>query len=138
MNGDGTGADQMVMIIAGLLVGASGAFLVVLGAAVFLVPGRAAAFLRGFASSWRAHVLEQTLRLLAGMGFVVYGPAMRWPLAFEVFGWVVVATAAGLLLVPWRWHRRFGALVIPPLIRWMWAFGIAAALLGALILFGLS
>ena len=42
---------------------------------------------------------------------------MRFTTAVSILGWVVIATTAGLLLVPWRRHRRFAERVVPWVIR---------------------
>jgi hypothetical protein len=49
---------------------------------------------------------------------------MRYPELFRLFGWLIVVSAAGLLLTPWRWHNKFATWVMPTLIRPMglWLF----------------
>ena len=104
---------------AGVVVVASGLWLVGFSVAIFVTPAHAERLLRSFASSARAHFTEQILRLLAGMAIILFAPLMRFPDLFRVFGWVLIVTTAGLLLIPWRWHRQFAELVIPPVIRHM-------------------
>ena len=125
-------------LLAGLVVVAFGLFLVGLGGLVFARPDRAQRFLESFASSARAHYTEQLLRLAAGVALVRFSPRMHRPELFELFGWVIAGTAALLLLVPWRWHHAFGRWVIPMAVRRMKLFGIAALLLGTLVLAGAS
>lgn len=125
----------MLFVSGAVVLGASG-FLIGLAALVVLAPDSADRFFRAFASSARAHVLEQSLRLLAGAGFVLYAQRMWLPLVFEVFGWVLVSTAAILLLLPWRLHHRFAQRVIPMVIchkRWYAAFSLA---MGVFVLAG--
>lgn len=121
--------------LAGAVVLAFGLTLIGLAAWILAVPERAAKFLRGFASSARAHYTEQVLRLIAGAAVVVFAAEMRFASAFRVFGWLLVVTAAGLLLMPWRWHRRFGEWAIPLAIRHIRLYAFAAFLLGAVIVF---
>lgn len=120
--------------IAGAVVVACGLFLI--GFAVAMLTARAASerFLRKFASSAEAHFTEQTLRLIAGGGFVLFAPEMRYPLVFVAFGWVLIVTAAGLMLLPWRWHQRFGEWAIPLAIRHMRLYAVAALALGGFVL----
>ena len=120
--------------LARILVILSGLWLVGLAAATALAPDRAAKFLERFASTARAHYTEQALRLVAGVAILVYAPEMRLPDLFRLCGWVVAGTAVGLLLVPWRWHHRFGRWAIPLAVRHLRLLGLGALLLGAAIL----
>ena len=115
----------------------AGFYFVALGAAAFLAPPRAAAFLLGFARTARAHYLELTLRALAGGALVWQGPQMRFGPAFSGFGWLLILTTAGLAVVPWRWHRAFALRVVPYALRYPPVLGFAALLLGGLVLVGL-
>jgi hypothetical protein len=109
----------------------------VLAATAFLAPSRAAAFLLGFAGTARTHYLELALRGLAGGAFVWQGPHMRFGSAFVGFGWLLLLTTVGLALVPWRWHRAFARRAVPYALRYPPVLGLAALLLGSLVLAGL-
>ena len=88
-------------------------YLVALGAAALLAPRRAARFLLGFAATPARHYAELAARLGVGAALVVQAPRLPFTDAFALVGWVVLATTAGLLLVPWRWHRRFTHVPLP-------------------------
>ena len=122
--------------LAGLVVVASGLFLVGLGAVAFARPALARRFLESFASSARTHITEQLLRLVAGLALVAYSPRMWLPAAFEVFGWVIAGSAAALLLLPWRWHHAFGKWAIPLAVERLKLFGLGSLALGGVILYG--
>jgi hypothetical protein len=112
----------------------TGVFLIGLAAASFVVPDKAGRFLLSFAGTPFAHFLEMALRLAIGAAFVIRSPFMRFPEAFNFFGWVLIVTTAGLVVLPWRWHRRFAQRVVPPAIRRLEPIGIASLALGALVL----
>jgi len=120
--------------LAGAVVVASGVWLVALAGWIAIAPDRAARFLDSFAGSVRAHVMEQILRLIAGAAMVVYAPETRFQDAFRVFGWIIVVTSVVLLVLPWRWHRRFARWAVPIAIRHIRLLGLGALLLGAAIL----
>ena len=122
--------------LSGSIVVISGLWLVGLAAAILITPGRAERFLTSFASSARAHYTEQALRLLAGAGIIVFAPEMRFPNLFMIFGWLLVVTAAGLLLIPWQWHNRFGEWTIPLAIKYKKFYAVGAIVLGGFILYG--
>ena len=124
-------------VAAGAGVAVSATWLIGLAVFIAIDAGRARQFLEKFASSFRAHALEQFLRLTAGMAFIGFSSEMRYPSAFEAFGWVLVVSAVLLLLLPWRLHQRFAGLVIPPLTRHLTMFGLSALLLGAIILYAM-
>lgn len=114
---------------------ATGVCLIGFAVSVVVIPARAARFLTGFASSARAHYTEQVLRLVAGAAIVVFAAEMRFPALFSIFGWILVVTAAALLVVPWRWHHRFGQWAIPLAIRHIKLYALGAFVLGSFILY---
>jgi hypothetical protein len=125
---------EIVSLLSGLVVVGFSMFLIGLAAVIASKPPLAERFLRSFASSARAHYTEQGLRLLAGAAIVTFANSMWYPRLFELFGWLVVVTAIGLILMPWRWHQKFGTWAIPLVIRHMWLFALGAFALGSFIL----
>jgi hypothetical protein len=121
--------------IAGSVVVAFGLWLIGLAAFILVAPARAGRFLMGFASSARAHYAEQGLRLIVGTAVAIFAPMMMFPALFRVFGWLIVLSTLGLLLLPWRWHRRFARRVMPPVVRHGKWFAVASFILGAFVLF---
>ncbi len=94
--------------------------------------------LKSFASSARAHYTEQAARLIAGAAIVIFAPSMWYPDLFKVFGWLIIVTTLGLLLIPWQWHHKFGKWAIPLAIRHLKLYALCAFALGTLILYGVS
>ncbi|MCB1045123.1 MAG: hypothetical protein KDC35_19425 [Acidobacteria bacterium] len=88
-----------------------------------------------FASSASAHYKEQFARLIAGLGLLGNSPHMRFSTFFEVLGWAIVVTALVLIALPWRWHHRFGLLVIPLAQKYVIAYGMMAGLLGGFLIY---
>lgn len=113
----------------------TGFYFVGLGVIAFSAPDRAGRFLLRFAETPFAHFLEMFLRLAMGAAFVIRAPLMLFPDAFKLFGWLLVVTTACLLVVPWRWHRRFAQRVVPQALRWLRLVAMVALTLGALVLF---
>jgi hypothetical protein len=131
-------AVEIVNLLSGLVVVGFCIFLIGLAIVIAINPRLAERFLRSFASSARAHYLEQGLRLLAGAALVEFASSMWHPKLFELFGWVVVVTAVGLMLMPWQWHHKYGTWAIPLVIRHMRLFALGAFALGGFILYGVS
>ena len=100
-------------LLSGILVVGFGAFLVGLGIVIAINPLLAERFLKSFASSARAHYTEQASRLVAGVAIVIFAPSMWFPDLFMLFGWLIIVTTLGLLLIPWQWHNKFGEWAIP-------------------------
>ena len=116
------------------VVGAAGAYLVVLGVAALVVPARAARFLLGFASTRRLHVFEILCRVLVGASLVTAAPSLSPARPFTWLGALLLGTSAILLLIPWRWHQRFAARTVPRANRFLWLVGIASLAGGAFTL----
>jgi hypothetical protein len=60
------------------------------------------------AGDWRLNITEQGLRIVAGAALVMRAPASKLPMAFEVAGWLLVATSVLILVAPVRWHGAYG------------------------------
>lgn len=109
-------------------------YFITLGVASLVVPARASRFLLAFADSPSKHYAELAARFLVGVAFLLAAPNALWPSAFSIFGWMLVATTAGLLLVPWRWHHRFARRAVPEALRFLPLVGAASVVLGGLVL----
>lgn len=111
-----------------------GLYLIGLAVASVLLPERAARFLESFAGSAFAHYLEMLIRLVVGVSFVRIASRMPLPTAFTVFGWILVGTTVGLLVIPWQWHHSFAVKSVPQALRYLKLFAAVSFILGALIL----
>jgi hypothetical protein len=129
---------EIVSLLSGIVVVGFCLFLIGLAVVIVTTPSVAERFLRSFASSAPAHYTEQGLRLLVGAAIVNFASSMWYPELFKLFGWLIVVTTVGLLLIPWQWHHKFGAQVMPLVMRQMKLFALGAFALGAFILYGVS
>ena len=127
---------EIVTLLSGIVVVGFCLFLIGLAVVIATKPSLAERFLGSFASSARAHHMEQGLRLLVGAAIVNFASSMWYPELFKLFGWLIVVSTAGLLLTPWQWHHKFGTRVMPLVIRHMRLFAFGASALGAFILYG--
>jgi hypothetical protein len=123
-------------LLSGCVVVAFALFLAGLAVATFLWPAHARRFFNAFARSARTHYTEQALRLVVGSALVGFSSAMWQPDLFLQFGWVVIATTAGLLVIPWRWHQKVARRIVPPVLEHMKLLGVGALLMAALLLYG--
>ena len=127
-----------MILLSGIVVVAVGVFLIGSAAVIAVKPVLAERFLKSFASSARAHYTEQAARLIAGTAIVVFASLMWYPDLFKGFGWLIIVTTVGLLLIPWQWHHQFAKWAIPLAIRYLKLYAFGALALGALILYGVS
>jgi len=126
---------EVLNVLCGVVVVGFGLFLIGLAALIHATPSRAEEFLRAFASSAQAHYTEQGIRLIVGAAIVTFASSMQFPELFKLFGWIIIVSTAGLLLIPWRWHNKFANLVMPPVFRRMRLFALCAFALGGFILY---
>lgn len=124
----------MLATIAQLLIVLTALYFIGLSAISLAFPARAAEFLGGFARSASAHYLELFLRLLVGAAFVWRAPHLPLSGIFAFFGWVLVATTACLLAVPWRWHRWFAERSVPHALRHLNLVAAASLAIGVFVL----
>ncbi len=125
-------------LLSGIIVVGFGLYLIGLAVVIASKPLLAERFLKSFASSARAHYTEQASRLIVGAAIIILAPSMWYPDLFEGFGWLIIITTVGLLLVPWQWHHKFAKWAIPLAIRPLGLCALGALALGTLILYGVS
>ena len=123
---------------------AAAVVVVTFGLALVAFPGMAFAkprvanrFLTAFASSARAHYVEQIVRLVVGLALVERSPLMWQPRLFWLVGWAITISSAVLLCVPWQWHHRLGERVLPLLVRHLRLYAAGSFGFGALLLYGM-
>ena len=102
-----------------------------------LAPATAARFLSQFARTPRAHFLEQALRFVAGLALCRHAGRMLYSEFFTLLGVVLIVSSVALMLLPWRWHQRFAAKVVPVVRRALWLYALAALGLGIFVLHAL-
>jgi len=112
-------------------------FLIGLGGMSLLAPAKAKAFLLGFATSAFTHYLEMALRLIIGASILFQARHLMYPGAFTIFGWMLVGTSAVLLLLPWKWHRRFAENAVPQALKYLPFVGVMSLALGTVLLISL-
>jgi len=125
-----------MILLASVVNAGFGVFLIVLAAVEFVRPDIFERFIRLFASSARAHYTEQTCRLLIGASIIMLAPATWNALLFRVVGWMIFGSALGLILLPWRWHWRFGTWVMPKFLRYIKLYAIGLFAFGIFLLSG--
>ena len=125
-------------LLSGIIVVGFGLYLIGLAVVIASKPLLAERFLKSFASSARAHYTEQASRLIVGGAIIILAPSMWYPDLFQGFGWLIIITTVGLLLVPWQWHHKFAKWAIPLAIRHLRLCALGALALGTLILYGVS
>jgi hypothetical protein len=123
-------------VVAAIVVVAFGVALITFTGAAFAKPARAERFLMAFASSARAHYVEQGLRILIGAAIVVLSSTMWQPKVFWFFGWAIVLSSTALICFPWQWHDRLGERMRPMIVRYLKLYAIGAFALGVLLLYG--
>ena len=126
-----------MIVLAGNVVAVFGCFLIALSGVIFIKPALAERFFKLFASSERAHYTDQALRLLIGASMIVVAPAVWRADLFQLIGWAIVVTAVVLILLPWRWHHRFGQWAIPLVLRNMRFYAVGLFAFGVFLLFSL-
>lgn len=129
---------DIVSVISGIMVVGFGLFLIGLALVIAIRPAIAERFLRSFASSAATHYSEQGLRLLVGVSILNFASSMWNADPFRVFGWIIVVSTVGLLLIPWQWHQKFAARVMPPVFRHLRLFALGAFVLGSFILYSVA
>jgi len=120
-----------------LVVWASAAYLLALGALAFIHPAVVHRFINGFVASQRVDFLEVALRLIVSLALVAVSPETKLPLLFFWFGAVLAITAIPMMFLH-RFNRRQAAWAIPFAKRILPLMGISAIALGGLIVWAIT
>jgi uncharacterized protein YjeT (DUF2065 family) len=118
------------------VVWASAAYLLILGALVFMRPAIVHRFFEGFVSSSRINFLEAALRLIVGLAFMAVSPETKLSVVFFWFGAALAATAIPMMFL-YELHKRQAVWPIPLARRILPLMGVSAVALGTLILWAL-
>lgn len=100
-------------------------------------PALATDVLSAFARTRRGHFIEQGLRIVAGGAFWLHAQHTVFVTMFRALGAVLIVSSMVLMLLPWRWHRRFAEQVVPPIVRHLNVYAVAALSLGLCISYAL-
>ncbi len=125
----------MMEIVAGIVTTLFGLSLISLLIVTLLNKRFATTFLSSFASSAKKHYIEQLLRLIAGLGVLIYADRMLLPDLFRIFGWLLTGTSALLMMIPWKWHHAFGKKAMPFVIGNLILYAVSASILGIVIVY---
>ena len=120
-----------------LVVWASVAYLLTLGALVFLRPAIVHRFFGGFVASWRINFLEAVVRLIVGLAFMGVSAETKLPAVFFWFGAALAVTAIPMMFL-YRLHKRQGVWVLPLTRRILPLMGISAIAVGVMIVWALG
>ncbi len=82
-------------------------WLAVAGTAGIVRPAAARSWIGRFANSQRINIAEQAWRGLAGAALIVRAPLSGFPQVFGIAGWIMVVSAAALLVIPLRLHANY-------------------------------
>ena len=114
------------------------AFLLILGALVFIRPAVVNRFIEGFVTSGRRiNILELALRLIASLAFVAVSPKTKLPIAFFWAGVVLAITAIPIVFLH-HFNRSHSAWAIPVIRRFLPLMSISAIALGGLIAWAIT
>lgn len=112
--------------------------MIALGGVALIRPAAMEGFIRSFANSKKAHVVEMFWRLSLGASLVLLSNNMWQPKLFLVLGWTLIVSSTLLLILPWRFHQSIGARVIPTLVRFLQLYAVGVIAFGSLLLYGVT
>lgn len=120
-----------------LVVWICAAFLLALGALVFIRPAVVQRFHGEFVASQRIDFLELALRLIVSLAFVAVSPETKLPRLFFWSGTFLAITAIPMMFLH-RFQRRHAARAIPFTKRILPLIGISGIALGGLIVWAIT
>ncbi|RMA64808.1 hypothetical protein [Ulvibacter antarcticus] len=126
----------MILEIAKWVVIIFGIFIIFAGFVMLFAPKKARITLRKAGSSNLINYSEITIRLIPAIALILHADYSKFPIAFSVFGWVMLITSLILYVVPRKIHHKFSmksADILKPL--YFQLISPFAFLFGALIIY---
>ena len=97
----------MILVLAKCVVIFFAGFIISIGFIMLFNPRKARDILRKAGSTNLINYAEITLRLIPAIAFIACADASKFPLAFEVFGWIMLSTSLILYAIPREIHHKF-------------------------------
>jgi hypothetical protein len=123
------------VVFSGFVIVFFGLYLISLLVITILNKKIAVNYFSSFASSARAHYLEQIMRLIVGISMLFFSKSMLYAQFFALFAWIIIITTIVLILIPWTWHHKLGKRVIPMTIQNLEFYALLASIFGVFILY---
>lgn len=128
----------MIIEVAKWIVIFFGVFIIIIGFVMLINPIKARNILRSAGSTNFINYAEITLRFIPAIALVLCSEISKFPLAFKIFGWIMIITSLILYIVPRKIHHKFSsksADILEPL--YFQLISPFAFLFGGLILYNL-
>ena len=96
-----------MMIIAKWTVILFGVFIFLAGFIMLFSPEKARQILRKAGSTNFINYSEITIRMLPAVALILYSDLSKFPMFFNVLGWIILGTSLVLFFVPRKWHHGY-------------------------------
>ncbi len=97
----------MIIEIAKWVVIIFGIYIIFIGFLMLFNPIKVRNILRKAGSTNLINYTEITLRLIPGIALIVCSELSKIPIAFKIFGWIILITSLILYIVPRKIHHKF-------------------------------
>lgn len=128
--------QTIMTLIAQSIVMLFGVFLIGVGVLMLLLPSKANAYLRKAGSTNLINYTEISIRMIPAAAMVVSADLSKYPEAFRLLGWFMIATSVVLFFVPRNMHHAYALrcadLLTPTLTRIVSPFSM---LFGAAVIY---
>lgn len=107
-----------MIIIAKWVVILFGVFFISAGFLMLFAPEKARQTLRKAGSTNFINYAELTIRMIPGLGLILYSDFSKFPEAFKICGWFIIASSFILCLIPRQLHHNYSlkcATILKPL-----------------------
>lgn len=97
----------MIIEIAKWVVIVFGVYIIIVGCLMLFNPIKARIILRKAGSTNLINYTEITLRLIPATALIVCSEVSKNPIAFKIFGWIMLITSLILYIIPRKTHHKF-------------------------------
>ncbi|NNC38269.1 MAG: hypothetical protein EX271_01150 [Acidimicrobiales bacterium] len=96
-----------MLVLAKVIVAISALWLIAVSVMMIYRPSVALTGLSKMAGTNMINYTELSLRLIAGLAFIIAAPLSSVYLIFHYFGWFLAVSAIVLMAIPRKWHQNY-------------------------------
>ena len=112
-----------------------GVLIVVVGLVMLVRPSPFIDYLRRYSLTTSMQVLAVAVRIVLGLALILYADQSKFPLVLEIIGWLSLAAAVTIAVIPHAQFERLISWVLDRFASYVWIGALAALGFGLFLVY---